>query len=202
MAGDYRLRIEDRVDCLRATPGFSVSTCEVAPPASDEELESAVAAAHGLLPVGVEKFYRELNGFDLEWEYVVPGHEAVEKGSIRICTLAEVFADGLGSTWFDDFEGGDRFRDVKPFDAFVAEACAAFLQDPGEVPQDHVHFHNYGEGTRPLGLTFPQYLEGALASCGYFGWHLALTPDHPGLPGARTALERIHEIVPGFDGFR
>lgn len=202
MTGDYRQRLSDRVERLRAAPGFSISVYEVSPPASAEEISSVLAEVHGHLPPGVEEFYRELNGFELEWEYAAPGsaEEPADRGSIRLCTLAEVFAEGLGSTWYDDFEGGDRFRNVKPFDLFVEEECAAFLQEPGEVPQDGVYFHYFGEETSPLNLTFPQYLEGALASCGYFDWRMGLTPDNPRLPGGRKALERMREIIPGFEG--
>lgn len=202
MVSYYRQRISASVERLRAASGFSITAYEVAPPVSDEEISSVLADVHGHLPAGAEEFYRELNGFDLKWEYVTPGsaEEPTDYGSIRFCPLAEVFAEGLGDTWFDDFEGGDRFRNVKPFDIFVEEECAAFLQEPGEAPQDGVYFHYFGEGTRPLNLTFSQYLEGALASCGYIDWRMALTPDNPRLPGGRAALERMHEIIPGFEG--
>lgn len=202
MAGNYRQRISASVERLRATPGFSISVYEIAPPVSDEEISSVLAEVYGYLPAGTEEFYRELNGFDLEWEYASPGSagEPTDRGSIRFCTLAEVFAEGLGDTWFDDFEGGDRFRNVKPFDLFVEEECAAFLQEPGEIPQDGVYFHYFGEETSPLNLTFSQYLEGTLASCGYLDWRMALTPDNPRMPGGRAVLERMQEIIPGFEG--
>lgn len=202
MTAGYRRRIAERAARLGATPGFSVRAYEVAPPVTDAELASVTASVQGRLPVGVAEFYGELNGFRLEWDYAAPGAGRVptDFGSINVRPLADVFAQGLGDTWYDDFEGGDRFRAVKPFDVYAPEACAAFLQEPGGAPRDDVHFHYFGEALSPLHLTFPQYLEGALASCGYVDWRMALTPDDPGLPEARPTLERMRAIIPGFDG--
>ncbi|MFI6640570.1 hypothetical protein [Streptomyces sp. NPDC050504] len=196
----YRDRIEARVADLRATPGFTVRAFEIAPPLGRDGIEGVRAAVHGHLPEGLAEFHAELDGFLLDWEYTEPGASgpATDFGSLHFLPLAKVFADGLGDTWYDDFEGGDRFRAVKPFDVYAPEACAAFLQEPDSAPQDPVYFHYFGEALEPLDLTFPQYVEGALSACGYVNWRMALTPDDPGLPEARRTLERMREIVPGF----
>lgn len=198
----YKRLVDERVEELGSSPGFSINLFEVAPPVSEVEVSLSLEEAQGRFPVGLEDFYRELNGFRLEWEYIDPEafRGVTDRGSIGLLPLSKIFKDGLGETWFDDFEGGDRFRNVKPFDVYMPEACMAFIQEPGEIPQDDVYYHYFGEDKSPLHLTFPQYLEGALSSCGFQGWQMALTPDAPGLPQARAVLNRMQEIIPGFAG--
>lgn len=200
MTVHYREAVAARIEALRAAPGFSVRTGEIRPPVSKSELAEVLASTRDHLPAGVEEFYTQLNGFTLEWDYTAPGEsgEPSDFGSINILPLQRVFADWRGAVWFDDFEGGERFKAVKPFDLYIPEACAAFRQEPGAAPEDAVYFHYIGESLAPLLPTFADYIRLALVAGGYLNWRIALTPDNPGLPDARPTLERLRQIVPGF----
>lgn len=194
---DYRHRINTRIEELKSAPGFTLRASELAEPSLKSVETVRTAVRH--LPTGVEEFYTQLGGFDLEWEYADPHGDgnATDFGAIRILPIEQVFSDGLGTVWFDDFEGGDRFKDVKPFDVFAAEACAAFLWEPETAPKDTVHYHYFGEATKPLDLTFTEYMERALSSCGYENWHAALDPH---ISTAQKTLNRMQAIIPGFLG--
>lgn len=197
MTLDYRHRISARIDEIKSVPGFTLHFSELSEP-SPESMESVRAKVRNL-PTGVEEFYTQLGGLDLEWEYADPHGDgnATDFGAVRILPIEQVFSDGLGTVWFDDFEGGGRFKDVKPFDVFIEEACAAFLWESGAAPEDTVVYHYLGEATRPLDLTFTEYMERALDSCGYQNWHSALDPR---ISTAQETLSRMQAIIPGFLG--
>ncbi|MBD0694124.1 hypothetical protein [Streptomyces sp. CBMA123] len=193
----YKDLIEARIRELDSTAGFALTRTEIRDPVPRGVLDTALRSAGGHLPAGAAEFYEELNGFTLQWTYTAPGacDATGDEGSIRLLPLDEVFSDWQGAIWFDDFEGGDRFRAVKPFDLYIPEACAAFLQEPGEPAQDTVHYHYIGESLSPLPLSFPEYLAQALNTAGYLGWQSALTPRQ-GAP--IPVVDRMREIVPGF----
>ncbi|SHH85119.1 hypothetical protein [Streptomyces sp. 3214.6] len=197
---NYRERVAARIEELRAVPGVAVRQSEIRPPVAAAELAEARALADDRLPEGVEDFYTRLNGFTLAWDYTPPdqGGRPTDSGSIDILPLAEIFSDWRETIWFDDFPGGDRFEPVKPFDFFSPEACAAFCQQPDAPPGDEVRYHYLGEGLRPLVPSFPGYLELALLTCGYVGWHNALTLDDPAFPEAAGIRARMRQVVPGF----
>ncbi|MFE7618158.1 hypothetical protein [Streptomyces sp. NPDC057496] len=193
----YRDLVESRIRELESTAGFALTRGEIAGPAPRDVLDAALRSAGGRLPAGAAEFYEELNGFTLQWTYTAPGgaEGTGDEGSVHLLPLEEVFSDWRGAIWFDGFEGGDRFRAVKPFDLYLPEACAAFLQEPGEPVQDTVHFHYVGESLSRLPLSFPDYLTQALNTAGYLGWQGALAPRR----GAPTPVaDRMREIVPGF----
>jgi hypothetical protein len=131
----------------------------------------------GALPTGVEDFYRELNGFKLEWEHTVESikqHDFSDRGFIELLPITDVFQSWEGTTWFSDLESGDAYRPVKPFDYFQPEACAAFYEMPGEPPDERVYYHAFGEMLECTNYSFPEYLERLLASRGYFYWIVTL----------------------------
>lgn len=195
---NHRERVTERVEALRGTPGIEVTATRIGPPLSAATAAEARTAAGGRLPAGVEEFHRDLDGFTLEWRSAAPGEPAA-RGSIDLLPLARTFGDWRGVVWFDDFEGGDRFRPFKPFDYFVPEACAAFRQEPGAPVGDEVYYHYLGEDAEPLAGTFAEYLRLALLSCGFEGWHGALHPDDPATPSARRIREQMRRVVPDFD---
>jgi hypothetical protein len=203
MTTRYRERIATRVAQLRATPGFTVVTCEFAPPATADDLARATEAAGGRLPAGLAEFCVELNGFQLTWEYRAvesndgPTGEPTDSGSVNLLPMEKIFADWQDTTWFDDSPGGGRFVMVKPVDLYVPEACAAFCQPPGGCSEDATFFHYFGEDLAPLGLGFPEYLELTIATCGYVNWRLALSRNDPRQPEGQPTLNRMCSIIPG-----
>ncbi|KOU36214.1 hypothetical protein [Streptomyces sp. WM6378] len=197
MNGTYRDRIEARIGELEAVPGFSVKRCDVAAPASQGLVDRVRSEAGGHLPAGAEEFYLQVNGFRLEWTYLASGSdgEATDEGSVNILPVEKVFSEWKDAVWFDSFEGGDRFRAVKPFDLYIPEACGAFFQPLGERPKNTVYFHYLGESLTELPLSFTDYVDQALNTCGYLGWHTALTSLDP---ESDPVLTRMRDIVPSF----
>ncbi len=187
----YRPRVQAMIDGLRAIDGLRVVQAVVAPPASPEALATAARYA-GRLPRGVAEFYTELNGFELRWESA----DATRQGAIQFLPVERIFGPWRGSIWFDDFPGGDRFRAVKPFDFFQPEACAAFLQEPDRPPQDEVHLHVVGEAICSIGLTFPDYVELALAARGFHYWQTTLCHETSANPEAQAFQQHAPALFP------
>ncbi|MFE7584910.1 hypothetical protein ACFU5Y_25495 [Streptomyces gardneri] len=197
MNGTYKDRVEARIRELQTAPGISVRKYEVAAPAPRSIVDAVRTEAGGHLPAGVEDFYTQVNGLSLEWSYLAPGSEGepADQGSVNILPLENVFSDWKDAIWFDSFPGGDRFRAVKPFDLYIPEACAAFRQPLGEPAEDTLYFHYIGESLTELPLTFTQYVDQALNTCGYLGWHSLLSSN---TPGSNLTLLRMRDIIPGF----
>src|ERR1051326_2439329 len=130
------------VEGLENNPNVRLIEVAFADPAADAEIEQARRLAGGSLPAGVEDFYREMNGFGLQWEHTVEPIKQrtdADRGFINLLPVARVFGDWEGSTWFEGFEGGDKYKPVKPLDQFVPEACAAFFQESGRATdRDHL----------------------------------------------------------------
>ena len=42
--------------------------------------------------------------------------------------------------WFEGFEGGDTYKNLRPLDFFVPEACAAFQLDGSPYPPVVYHY--------------------------------------------------------------
>jgi len=169
----FRERFELMTKNLEANRNVNITRLAFGNPASDAEIEQAKKLAGGVLPEGVEGFFREMNGFCLEWEHTIESikqHNDTDKGFINILQILGVFGDWKNSTWFDDFEGGDKYKPVKPLDYFVPEACAAFYQATGGTPQNTVYYHYFGEYLEDTGYTFLEYIDRLLASRGYFYW--------------------------------
>lgn len=170
---EFRKRFELMVEKLETNRNVKITRIAFGNPASDAEIEQATKLAEGVLPDGVGDFFREVNGFHLEWEHTIKSikqHNDTDNGVINILPLPQVFSDGKNITWFDDFEGGDKYKAVKPLDCFVPEACAAFYQPTGQPPQNTVYYHYFGEYLEDTSYTFLEYIERILASRGYFYW--------------------------------
>lgn len=177
------------IDGLKRNPNVDLLNVKFGEPASSEEIAEATRLAGGRLPVGVEEFYRQVGSFSLEWRHTVAeireGDQA-DEGLVNIIPLSAVFGDWEDYVYFPDFPNGEglEFRPVKPFDAFVAEACAAFLQPDGQPVGDSVAYHYFGEDLHDLGYTFDEYIERMLVSRGYWYWMLTLSAE----------LQRDHEV--------
>lgn len=199
MTEDAAGRVHEMVASLRRTTSMTITRWAVQPPATPAALGAARRAAQGRLPEGVEDFYRQMDGFALEWEHA-PDDGAPDLGAIQLLPVERVFGDWKGVTWFDDLGGdGGPFRGVKPFDLFQAEACAAFVQDPTRPPRAQVHFHVFGEGLCDTGRTFPEYLSLLLASRGYLYWQQLLCAETTGNPDADRCRTRLPQLFPEVD---
>lgn len=195
-----RAEVTAMVAALRANPHVELLDATVGEPASDSDLDEALRLAGGVLPPGVEDFYREVGSFRLEWRHTV---EAIRQGDlsdhgrVNILPVRKVFGDWEGVTWF---AGGDQeFRDVRPFDMFVPEACAALLQPPGGRPGDTVAFHYFGEELHDTGCTFDAYLQRLLASRGYWYWIQTLCPGQEDSTEVVAFRRNMPQIFPDHD---
>ncbi len=173
----FRSRFTSMVDDLRSNPRVEVISVAVAPPATRLDLDAAAALAGGVLPAGTHDFYSELNGFQLEWRHTLPAishGDLSDHGMVNILPIRDIFSDWRGVTWFGD--DADEFRAVKPFDMFVPEACAAFVQPAGKPPAASVTYHYFGEESYDTGYSFDDYLVRLLASRGFWYWVQTLCP--------------------------
>lgn len=172
---------------LRSIPQIEIGLEKIGGPTPEFEIEEAKRFANGVLPTGVEEFYRQIRSFRLEWKYKLsPGDKRHVVGRINILPICEVFGDNWrGRIWFPLPEGLEpnlddewrfEFRKVLPFDNFVPEACGSFIQesDDGSVPEDCIAFHYCGEDLVRTRYTFGEYIERLLKSYGYWYWICAL----------------------------
>lgn len=194
MQTNFRPRVEEMLSGLKRTPGIRMLRAEVAPPASTDALSTARNYAGYRVPPGVAEFYGELNGLSVEWESV----DGQDRGVIALLPVERIFGNWKDAIWFDDFPGGDRFRNAKPFDFFQPEACAAFCQEPGDSAQEGVYFHVVGEELYATGYTFPQYIERMLVSRGYLYWQLTLCAETQTSPEVATFHTRMAHLFSDF----
>lgn len=176
---NVRSRLTAMIDDLEGNPNVEVLTADLAGSASGADIDQATRLANGVLPVGVEDFYREVGSFRLEWRHTVAEisqGDLSDQGFVNILPAPQVFGDWRDITWFPDQDQGQEFQPVKPFDMFVPEACAAFLQPPDRTPGDSVAYHYFGEELCDTGYAFDEYLERLLASRGYWYWVQTLCP--------------------------
>lgn len=202
MADGYRQRFAEMVERLRQNRNAEIIEVAFGEPAPEADLVRVKQQTHGALPAGVEAFYRELNGFKMEWEHTVESilqHDYSDHGFIELLPIAEVFGEWEGTTWFSDLEGGDTYRPVKPFDYFQPEACAAFCQSPGQPPDQRVFYHYFGEDLECTNYTFPEYIERLLAARGYFYWIATLCSTQQGSREATMFRQHMPLI---FDDYR
>ncbi len=196
---ETRARFASMVDELRSNPSIEVISVTVAAPATSADLDAARALAGGTLPAGTEDFFSELNGFQLEWRHTVAAishGDLSDHGMVNILPIGEIYGDWRGVTWFDD---DDELRAVKPFDMFVPEACAAFLQPDGEPPSDSVAYHYFGDEPRATGYTFDEYLERLLASRGFWYWIQTLCPGLESSTEVTAFRHVMPQIFPDYD---
>ncbi|MFJ8313245.1 MULTISPECIES: hypothetical protein [unclassified Streptomyces] len=172
-----RSRILRMIEEIDQNPDLELIDSEVAAPASEADLAQARRLAHGELPAGLADFYQEVGSLRLEWRHTVADlrkGDLSDQGFINILPVTKVFGDWEGITYFPG--QNEDFRAVKPFDMFVPEACAAFLQKPGGEPGDTVSYHYFGEELCDTRFTFAEYVERLLAARGYWYWLQTLCP--------------------------
>jgi hypothetical protein len=176
---NWRLRFQDLIGEIEKHPMLNVLEAKLSDPTSPADIERAAKLAGGALPEGMADLYREMNGFQLEWEvedYAALGATQPILGSIKLLPLIKdrgesVFGSWKNVVWFDGLE---TFRNVVPFDFFQPEACAAFYPVPGHMT---VHYHYLGEEVHATGLTYSEYLELLFQSRGFLYWISALCAD-------------------------
>jgi hypothetical protein len=196
---EFLTRFRRMVDELETHPHLEVIDFHFSRPAKPEEIADAARAVGGGLPDGVEAFYREMNGFTLEWEITLEelrqGDDS-DKGLIDLLPLEEVLKDWQGSIWQADDE---RFKPVKPLDFFVPEACSALLYREGSGFAPTVHYHYLGELLLDTGYGFRGYIDRLLASRGAWYWIETLCRETHGSPPAQAFFRRMPKLFPGFD---
>jgi hypothetical protein len=196
----FRARVTAMTDALRSNPNVEVISVAIAPPAPQADLDAATELAGGALPAGTAGFYRELNGFQLEWRRSTSAtsrSDLSDHGLINILPISDIFRDWRGVTWFG--EDDDEFRAVKPFDMFVPEACAAFLQPVGEPAGASVAYHYFGEECYDTSYSFEEYLERLLASRGFWYWIQTLCPGLESSAEVTAFREIMPQIFPDYD---
>lgn len=193
-------RLSDLVSGLERNPAVEVQVAEITAPASQAELESAVEAANGRLPVGVEDFYREVGSFRLEWSHANGSHDTKGRpvrGTINILPVHRVFSDWRGITWFPGQDA--EFRPVKPFDMFTSEACTAFVNPINSPPRETMSYHYFGEELHDTGYSFNEYMERLIASRGYWYWVQTLCLDSEGRQEVQSFRENMHLIFSDYN---
>jgi len=165
---------------IRRHPLLKVDRYELGAPASPDAIRDAEKAAGGRLPDGMREVYEQINGLRLEWSARDPStFDTVQPptGYIKLLEIGTSTGTIFGSwddwIWFSQ-DGDETFKNVKPVDFFINEACAALYPVPGEMK---IHYHYCGEELHPTGYSFLEYLELLLESRGYFYWQTALCVD-------------------------
>jgi hypothetical protein len=185
MTAQWRQRLTTMVDGVRSDQHIRLNKAELSAPAAADQIAAAQRAAGTALPEQMLSFYREVNGFVLEWEG--PGDiapDATVRGTINLLPIGRVFGDWQNVTFG---------QPVKPFDLFVPEACAA-LWWPQGATDSTVRFHYFGEATVDTRHSFTEYLERLLVSRGFWYWIQALsreTSDNPEAEAFRTVAPRL-----------
>lgn len=188
-AGVWTPRFEAMVAELKQNKKVGEVKATIKPPATDAQLALAAKTLGRPLEAEIAAFYREMNGFDLEWKNL----DGEGDGHIHLLPVQEVFGSWKDSIWF---EGSPEFDRLHPFDFFIAEACAAF--DRSESPLQ-VHFHYCGEERAPTLLSFTEYLERLLISRGYFYWVHSVTEDNEDSSETEQFLEGAPRLFRGFN---
>ncbi len=172
MTKHYHTRFLSMVENLKQNPNIIVHQFTMGEPTTTQQIEAA-KQNYGYLPDGVEDFYREMNGFVLEWEHTIEEikqNDNSDRGYINLLPIEAIFGNWKDIVWFDTFEGGDEFINVKPFDFFINEGCAAFLMTSQPTEKQFVYFHELGQKLYCTQYYFKEYLEKLLASRGYWYW--------------------------------
>ncbi|KAH7110512.1 hypothetical protein B0J13DRAFT_534532 [Dactylonectria estremocensis] len=207
-----RRRLERMAESLQQHPNIRVTEAKISASAPQSEIDEAKKYANGRLPSGVEKFYKQVGSFRLEWELISPEMaigDIPSTGHIRILPILEIFGDNWRDiTWFPlpnyveptpDDEWRLRFRNVLPFDFFIPEACMCFIQEPAGTPEDYVAYHYFGEELYKTRYTFGDYVERLLASHGYWYWMETLCSESADSAQVDSYRANMPRIFAGYD---
>ncbi|MEV5281545.1 hypothetical protein [Streptomyces sp. NPDC051994] len=195
-----RSRITRMIEEIDQSPHLDLIDSVVGDPASEADLTEASRLAQGHLPAGLADFYQEVGSLRLEWRHTVADirkGNLSDQGFINILPVTQVFGDWEGITYFPG--QNEDFRAVKPFDMFVPEACAAFIQKPGGEPGDTVSYHYFGEELCDTRFSFAEYLERLLASRGYWYWLQTLCPGAEESAEVSAFRQNMPRMFPDYD---
>jgi hypothetical protein len=198
---DWHARLAALRDEIDASSLVRLTRFQINDPVSSDAIERARKRWHGPLPDMMEEFYRANDGFVLEWEALdVTGlfPQGPHAGSINLLPLAEVFGEWKDVVWFDDWDGGDRFRGVLPLDRFAPEAAATLYQRGEEAGVDRVYSHYLGEDLDASTYSFAQYVELLLESRGYYYWVRALPEATHDGHSAQAFRHDMPQLFPDF----
>ncbi|GLZ80798.1 hypothetical protein Afil01_56050 [Actinorhabdospora filicis] len=187
---DVRARLETMLDDLRANPRVEIVSAEIGEPTPSAELDGFEKEA----PEDLLDFYREVGSFSLEWRHTVSSvakGDLSDSGYVEIVPIGEVYGDWTDMVWFPGSD--ERFRDVKPFDTFIPEACSALTSGPTVV------YHYYGEDVYDTGRAFAEWFELMLASRGYWYWVQTLCAESAGSRESNEFRRVMPEVFPGID---
>ena len=185
-----RTRFEELIDEISARKDLQVTVAEVGAPASDAHIATAQRYASHRLPPGVEAFYREMNGFHLEWE----GTDG-DRGTVHLLPIERIFGNWEGAVWFSD-DLAARFMDMFPFDFFQPEVCAAFKKPRDWIPESQIYLHVLGETSCSLGCGFEEYLDLLLEARGYAHWQQTLATETQRNPEVLRFQSRAPVLFP------
>lgn len=189
------------VDALQANPHIEITDVEFKDPVSADDIAATTKLAGGQFLDGMEEFYRETDGFRLEWRHDVAkvrkGDDR-DTGAIDILPLRDVFASWQNMIWSDG-PGSQRFKDLKPLDFFVPEACACVRHPDGQQLNPTIQYHQLGETVYDTGYSFKEYLDRLVASRGSWYWIETLCSATRDSPQANDFLYRMPYL---FEDFR
>lgn len=193
-------RFREMVAELAGNSQLKVVHFKILPPARPAEIKAAQKLAGGSLPEAMEAFYSEMNGFRLRWSRAQDPNDPESKndrGAVDILPLQEVLEDWKDSIWFE-FEGGERYKPVKPLDFFVEEACSALVLNDGTGIKPAIYYHYLGEFLCDTGYSFGEYIERLLTARGYWYWITTLCLETCKGPQAQNFLRRMPALFPDF----
>ena len=200
MKPSFLSQFQQMVAELREHPHIKVIELDFPSPAKPDKIEEAKRLIGGSIPEAIEAFYMEMDGFRLQWSYIDEGkgqENENDRGTVDILSIQEVLKNWQGVTWFE-FEGGDRFKTVKPLDFFAPEACAALVYIEEKGIQPTIYYHYLGEFLCDTGYSFAEFIERLLGAKGYWYWIETLCPNTQGSPQAINFFERMPLLFPNF----
>ncbi|OYE02929.1 hypothetical protein [Nostoc sp. 'Peltigera membranacea cyanobiont' 232] len=169
---EFRKKFEMMTEKLQANRNVKIIKLAFNRQATEKELVMARNYANRELPTEVERFFREMNGFSMEWEHTIEAikeDDDSDKGYINILPIQEIFRDWKNTTWFDTGDA-EEYKGVLPMDFFIPEACAAFYQHPEQELQNTIYYHYFGEDLLNTRYTFLEYIDRLIEARGYFYW--------------------------------
>lgn len=198
---DYRARIEQLCQELKAHPKITLKQAFLGPPVPEYELASYKHQAGGALPRGLEALWQQVSYVDIEWSCLNPTpfigeHELT--GSVHILPPSKTFQSWEDVLWFDFLERAHPYRSLHPFDFFIPEACTAlYVQDP--EGSHELYYHYCGEELHPTGLDVEQWFERMLMARGAWYWIEACCVEGQGSPQVEWLFEALPKLFKDFD---
>lgn len=198
---NYLPGFEKLIAELKNNSKINLTRYLVSAPAAETEINAVEQTLRIDLPSDMKQFYREMNGFILEWNIIdfdPASTDQTNSGCINILPISQVFKSWKGVTWFDG-ENGDVYKAVKPFDFFQPEACSAFLIHNEKCVAPTIYYHYLGETLYDTGYEFSGYIQRLLAAKGFFYWLESLCVECQGTPQTQQFFEAMPNLFDNFN---